>query len=250
MKNGIESGLRQGLGLRLLIGVVGMAVLIWISSLDPLVRAIRGMDQIMEGFHTAIILKAIRSETVISILPVFAVLPFSACFLEDIKTQFARFFVIRSSYRVYLLSRLAVCFLSGGLVAAGGTVLAWISAAFVFIPRELAVEVTQKGYLELLGKIQILFVNGGFWAVVGLSFSTIMESKYIAYASPFVLYYLLVILHERYFSDWFLIYPMEWINPSNLWPMGFWGPGILLLELTALFSMLFVWRAGRRLRKL
>ena len=93
-------------------------------------------------------------------------------------------------------------------------------------------------------------MNGGFWAVVGITMSTLMESKYIAYASPFVIYYLLVILYERYFPDCFLIYPREWINPSNLWPFGYWGPAILMIELTLVFASIFIYRAGRRLRQL
>ena len=250
MKNGIESGLRQGLGVRLVLGVLGMAILIGLASMQSLVRALRGMDKIMEGFHTDFVLKAIRADTVLSFLPVFAVLPFAASYLEDIKSKFARFFLVRSSYRVYLLSRLSVCFLCGGLVVAGGAVLAWAGAALVFIPKEFAAQEPPETYLELTKTISLLFLNGGLWAVVGMALSTLMESKYIAYASPFVLYYLLVILCERYFPDWFLLYPMEWVNPSKLWPLGYWGPAVLMMELTALFSMLFIWRAGRRLREL
>lgn len=72
---------------------------------------------------------------------------------------------------------------------------------------------------------------------------------YIAYTSPFVTYYLLVILCERYFTDAYMLYPPNWINP-DVWPYGFWGAVIFLLELTLAFGILFVIRAGRRLREL
>ena len=95
----------------------------------------------------------------------------------------------------------------------------------------------------------LLFVNGGFWSVVGMAMSTLMESKYISYATPFVLYYLLVILYERYFSDLFIIYPKTWTDPAA-WPFGCWGAAIFLLEMTLIFAILFAFRAGRRLQQL
>ena len=250
MINGIESGFRQGLLKWLAVGIFGIVLMIGLAAMEPLIRAFRGMDSIAEGFHTRFILEAIHSGTVTSFIPVFAVLPFAASYLEDIKTKYARFFLIRSTYRVYLLSRLAVCFISGGLVTAGGTLLSWALAGFVFIPHEIVVGSVPEYGPEMLSTIGLLFLNGGLWAVVGMAFSTLMESKYIAYASPFILYYLLLILYERYVPKWFLICPMEWIGPSELWPFGHWGPAILMLELTAFFSLLFVLRAGRRLREL
>ena len=250
MLNGIDSGLHQGLELRIFTGVTGVIIVIILSTMDPIIRVFRGIDQPMQGFHSFLVLNSIRSQTLISLLPVFSVLPFSASFLEDIKTKYVRFFLMRSSYRIYLLSRIIVCFFCGGLVAAAGVLTSWGIAALVFIPKELALEEPPEVYLDMLKTICLLYLNGGLWAVIGLAFSTLMESKYIAYTSPFVLYYLLVILYERYFPEWFLIYPMEWVNPSNLWPLGHWGPAILMLELTALFSMLFIWRGGRRIRDL
>ena len=79
--------------------------------------------------------------------------------------------------------------------------------------------------------------------------STLMESKYISYATPFVFYYLLVILYERYFSDLFIIYPKTWTDPTA-WPFGCWDAAIFLLEMTLIFAFLFAFRAGRRLQQL
>ena len=250
MKEKLKNNLFQNIYCRIIIAIVGMALLIYLASTEALLKVIRGEEGLAEGFHTTLVLNAIHSDVIASFIPIFTVIPFSARYLEDIENKYALFFLIRSSYRIYLTNRLMKCFLSGGLVASGGALLAWYGAAFTFIPKEIALKEPPKTYLDLLKTIELLFFCGGFWAIVGMALSTTMESKYIAYASPFVLYYLLVILCERYFPDWFLLYPMEWVNPSKLWPLGYWGPAVLMMELTALFSMLFIWRAGRRLREL
>ena len=90
---------------------------------------------------------------------------------------------------------------------------------------------------------------GGFWAVVGMTMSTFMESKYIAYASPFAIYYLLVILCERYLPDMFIIYPKVWTN-LEVWPYGWGGVILFLVELTLLFMFIFAFRAERRLQQI
>ena len=111
-------------------------------------------------------------------------------------------------------------------------------------------ETSSDSTMILLKTCGLLFLNGGLWAVIGMTMSSIMESKYIAYASPFVMYYMLVIINERYFPDAYLIYPREWLVPSDLWPFGFLGPAILMIELAHIVAILFIFRAGRRLQEI
>ena len=72
-------------------------------------------------------------------------------------------------------------------------------------------------------------------------------SKYMAYASPFILYYVLIILNERYFENLYVLYPKEWLFPSDAWVMGGFGVILLLVELTAIVSLAFAITAKRRL---
>lgn len=82
-----------------------------------------------------------------------------------------------------------------------------------------------------------------------MTMSTIMESKYIAYASPFIVYYLLVIFYERYFPNTWLLYPKNWLNPE-IWPLGIGSAALFLLELTFLCGLVFYVRGKRRLEQL
>ena len=122
-----------------------------------------------------------------------------------------------------------------------------IEAALMLLPRSEAGEVERGILTETLW---LYALSGGFWAVVGLSLSTLMESKYISYASPFVLYYLLVILHERYTPALYVLDPAEWIAQQDRWPFGAIGPAAVVLELTAVFAVIFIIRAEGRLKAL
>lgn len=85
--------------------------------------------------------------------------------------------------------------------------------------------------------------------MVGMMMSTFMESKYIAYASPFIIYYLLIILCKRYIPKAYIISPQSWAE-SSMWPFEWFGSVILIVGLVLLSSALFAFRAERRLRQL
>ena len=240
MKNAISGGFRQAANIWMFLVPVLTAAVIMMNFVDPVIRTYRETGFFVEGFHIQILTEGFQSDALISFLPILAALPFGGCFVDDLKSKFARFFLVRSSYRTYIVSRIIVGFLAGGLAILAGAL----------IPIEREIEGIEPAAID--GLIEICFlllVNGGFWSVVGMAMSTLMESKYISYATPFVLYYLLVILYERYFSDLFIIYPKTWTDPGA-WPFGCWGAAIFLLEMTLIFAILFAFRAGRRLQQL
>ena len=250
MIKAISSSLRQALGVRLLITPILVTVVIVLDFIDPVIRTYREYKVFTDGFHVVLLTYGFRSDILSSFSPILATLPFSGCFVDDLKSKFARFFLIRSSYRTYIISRIIVGFLAGGLAILSGALIAWGATATVLIPMEREIEGMAPTAIDGLIEICfLLFLNGGFWSVVGMAMSTLMESKYISYATPFVFYYLLVILYERYFPDLFIIYPKTWTDPTP-WPFGCWGAAIFLLEMTIIFAFLFAYRAGRRLQQL
>lgn len=130
-----------------------------------------------------------------------------------------------------------------------GSILAWQIATVIFLPFEITALETASDTVSLAKNILLLGLNGGLWSTIGMTISTIMESKYIAYASPFIVYYLLVILYERYFPNAWLLYPKNWLDPE-VWPYGVGSAALFLLELTFLCGLVFYIRGKRRLEQL
>lgn len=248
LKNTVLSDLQAGY-VRLILGLFSMTILVFVASINSLICRFREMYILPCNYHMEFLLTALHSGTIGSVIPILAVLPFTASYIDDVKSKFARFSLIRTDYTTYLVSRILVCFLSGGVVIVTGTLLAWGVSALLFIPMEKAAEASSAAATLLLKTCVLLFLNGGLWAVLGMTMSTIMESKYIAYASPFIVYYLLVILYERYFPDAWLLYPKNWLNPE-IWPYGVGSAALFLLELTFLCGLVFYIRGKRRLEQL
>ena len=106
----------------------------------------------------------------------------------------------------------------------------------------------QLTFTDLMGRAFLFFLSGALWSLVGGLFATLTMSKYMAYASPFIFYYVLVILSQRYFSEIYVLNPQEWLNPSPLWNAGIWGAVLLVSELIILLAVLYGILIQRRIQ--
>ena len=75
MKNAIKAQLLIFSRTRFLLGVLAMGVAVILSSVDLLIRAFGEVNLLSSGYHLNVILLALNSETVLSSVPILAVLP-------------------------------------------------------------------------------------------------------------------------------------------------------------------------------
>lgn len=253
-RNAILSSTKQAVcSIRFVLGVVAIAFAVFFASTDIILGELAKKEPLYPGFHGSIVYSALDSDAVIFFVPILCALPFAAAYVDDIKSKFARYCVCRSSYGAYIAGRIAGCAVSGGLTPVLGVLLAYGLSALGFTPLEepwVAGAEPAPWLGQILSVCGLLFFAGVFWAVLGMCLSSFMESRYIAYASPFILCYVLIILYERYFDELFVIYPRQWIMPTGAWPLGQWSAGALTAMLTLFAAAGFALRAGRRLREL
>lgn len=245
----VSPQLHRGFGLRFWVTVIATVGMIFCAYMQPVLQILQNGGEMNQGYHNELTSTALSSDTLTVFLPALAAIPLSAGYLEDVKSKASRFFLIRSSYSGYLLGNSIACWLCGGSAVLLGALSAWGITTTAFLPLERLMDNPPKPALRIIEQLTLLFLNGGFWAVIGMTMSTIMESKYIAYASPFIVYYLLVILYERYFPDAWLLCPKNWLNPE-IWPYGIESAALFLLELTFLCGLFFYVRGKRRLEQL
>jgi hypothetical protein len=247
----VSSDIRRALsGPGFFIAAAGMALAVAVASLQGIFSAANTGAAFPAGFHAQTVLEAMKSDWVTLALPVLCTLPFASSFVDDVKSGYIKQFLHRTSTARYIGGKLAACAVSGGLALFAGVVLAYGLSCLVFAPMELAPEpggAAQPYFAELLMKAAVFFFSGAFWSLMGFAVAALTMSRYMAYASPFVLYYVLIILHERYFENFYALYPKEWLDPSKAWPLGAWGVILLLCELMAAAGLAFALAAKRRL---
>lgn len=248
MTYSVSSDIKRALSAKgFLFGIAGMVLMMAVASINA-ISSIQGV--LSNGFHAQLILSALTSDDVTLVLPILCTLPFATAFVDDIKSGFIKQYLPRSGVSAYIKGKIFASGLSGGLVLVAGLFIAYGISALVFTPMEAALkpdQIVEPYFAEIVTKTLTLFLSGAFWSLTGFTLASMAMSRYMAYASSFVVYYVLIILHERYFADFYVLYPKEWLALSEPWVLQNLGVWIQLLMLCAVISLLFGMTAKRRL---
>jgi hypothetical protein len=232
-------------------GVAAMAVIMLVAGMESLAGA-DPTALLPYGTHITMVMSAIKSDMITFAVPIVCTLPYAASYVDEIKSGFIKEYLPRSGVSGYIAGKILACSVAGGLVLFLGVLAAYPLCALVYMPMEAVA--TGKETLPYLGEIlasaSMFFFAGMFWSMVGLCLAGATKSRYMAYAAPLVLYYLLIILYERYFNQLYVLYPKEWLNPSELWQLGGLGVATLLLEFSCAISIAFAMLAKKQLGKL
>lgn len=224
-----------------------------LASAEGVIEAYRAPWLLQYGYHSELIEHALAGEIMTLALPIIAALPFTAAIVDDMKSGFIKFYLSRTSRSAYLAGRIIACGLSGALVLLLGTAFSLGILALLLLPKEsLPVLFDAAGnsitYVSpIWGTLFRIFASGAFWAMLGMLIGTASMSRYMAYASPFVVYYVLIILCERYFDSLFVLYPKEWLAPSSRWIFGETGVLLIISELAVIAGILAAVVGRRRI---
>jgi hypothetical protein len=88
----------------------------------------------------------------------------------------------------------------------------------IFPPLGAALQSIPEGhsYGTFFLGVFFLFLGGSAWALVGGFAATALRNRYLAYAMPFILYYMLSVFQERYWGAFYVLNPREWVYPEHL----------------------------------
>ena len=240
------------------------------SRADVLAELIRSGNGIPASFFLTFVQDGMQTDTMRFLFPLLCALPYAFRFGEDLRCGVIRLILARSSRQAYLRRTIAYGTVAGGLLVTAGMILAiGISFPVFFLINRGHGQSWLPGVWEtvlpaLIRTGFLYFSSGCLWTAVGMLCSVFSASLPAACLSPFIAYYLLIILYERYFSyreifyseifysEIFygeILYPKAWIQPGESWPLGGWSAGIWALELAVLISFLFLRAAERRLSR-
>ena len=257
IRKALATNLKQAFfGYGFLAAMIAAILVLLLSSVEGLVTSFRTKDLLAFGYHTELVLTALNGNAMTLALPILCALPYTSAFVDDIKSGFYKQYLPRTTMGGYIAGKIAACALAGAFAVLLGILAAWGIAALIFLPKEAAPveyvtaagETVKQAASPLWGKLLLYGLSAAFWSLAGMLFATLTNSKYMAYASPFVIYYVLIILNERYFSSLYVIYPKEWLSPSALWEYGSAGVILVIAELIAAAALCTALAARGRLR--
>lgn len=166
---------------------------------------------------------------------------------EELHSRFALFSCMRTGKKQYLAGKTVGLMLSGGLILCCAMLLMLMMSCIIFgkIP---ALSNSGPVFSELLLRVLVSFprgfLNGALWAMMGGLAAVVARNHYMAYAVPFILYYVLSVFQERYYQELLFLNPRYWMAP--VYYNDIFCITVLLL-LCILTGMLFIKVLQRRL---
>lgn len=257
-----------------IVGIIGMAVAAFFGAFEQMVPVFQGKmaEGLQQGFTIQLVFTALSSDIVLMVLPILCALPFTTAFVDDFKSKYIREYLPRCGKQDYVRGKVFATTLSGGLTLFLGILLVLVVFAILFLPMEAPPEVpelseyeqqmarmmgdtaqqadtlaAQMNFAQLMQNAFVFFLCGCLWSLVGALMATLTMSRYMAYAAPFIFYYVLVILTQRYLKDFYVLDPQEWLRPANTWVGGTWGIALFVGEIMVIVAFIFAWMMRRRL---
>lgn len=189
------------------------------------------------------------SEIFLYIIPMAVNLPFGSALWDDMESRYYLFMVPRCGRKKYVFSKLFTSGITGVLVMLGAVLIFYVFNFLLFFPTSSELEHFTEYYKEYLG-IFFQYLGAGmfggmFWSVTGTVCAVVFRNRYMAYAVPFIVYYLLNAFQERYYTKFYFLSPREWMSPVQT---DFKYGSLILLGITAVIGTLFYVHMGRRMK--
>ena len=106
MKKSLRASLRQAIFSRgFIISTVGTALILLLSSVQGILAGFRSAELLSPGFHSDLIMGALSSETMALALPILAALPYTASFIDDVKSGFIKEYLPRITEPFYMVDK-------------------------------------------------------------------------------------------------------------------------------------------------
>ena len=204
------------------LSILLLAAAGWISAGDILgylagVAYIEGGIRFLEAAY-----QALCSEPFALLVPVACTLAMSAAYVEDLQSGTLQYILLRTTKSRYRWSKVVNCAIFGGMAVAAAILILLVAcfARCLFTSAEAAQWKTVGAayFLSFLRRILILWLNGSFYALLGGLIATFVNNRYMAYAAPFIFYYVISTLMDAYLSNLRLINPKEWLLERSASP--------------------------------
>lgn len=205
---------------------------LWISSLLCFGAFLAGFPfyeikeiPLAEGSFVKLYQGAMDTQIVLFLLPIASVLPMGAIYVKESFSGFIRLYISRISQMQYIRKKTLQIYAGGFLpffFAGAATLLLCFLSIY---PMEFQGKIPWESVWESGKFLLRISLVGGILAEISGIFAVAFCNYYMAYGLPFVCYYMLIILKERYFTNMYAMYPAEWIKCEQDWGtdgLGIW----------------------------
>lgn len=241
MKRMFRIEFKRGLhSVNMYLGIVLLSVATFIGATE-IIAFFREYGEIQREVRCISFLYQITySKMFYYVLPVCCTFAMSGSYLEDLQTGIYKYILVRTTVRSYQWSKILNCivygiltiFLALILIFAGSIAVFPINSDEIIILHTLG----REYYIPILTRVVLVFLNASFYSLLGAVLAVATNNRYMAYAAPFIFFYVIDTLFSAYLSEYPILNPREWLDATKL------NPNIcLIITILANVIMIFIY---------
>lgn len=236
---------------RWLMPAVLFVFIVMVSQADIWIEVLgKGQRKVPFGWSLTFITDTLKSDAALLIAPVLCTFPYASAMIDELRSGMVKAVLTRTDRQHYISSKAVACLVSGALEEAVSVGLLSLVVCIFFMPMETAAEAgmnQNEMVCLLIGQLCRYSCYGALWSLVGLAISLLTMNRMMTWVGPFIVDYLLVIVYERYFDVFKLLYPKEWLLEEWTWPMADVGICIWIVLLCLGFYLIILSVGKRKL---
>lgn len=191
---------------------ISLMTVVFLIACIPYIEQLLADGYCMEGEgYLGAYLFAMMSEKSMLFVPIAASLAAGNELEEEMRSRYVLFSCIRTTKIKYLVGKTVSTAVRGGMAILSAALLLLV-VLYVWVGKITILE----GYCEMItaaivpGSLLRCFLNGALWSLVGNCMAIITKNRYMQYAAPFILYYVLSVFQERYYPQLLILSPKQW----------------------------------------
>lgn len=202
---------------------------------ESICRLAEEKERLARGYWFHLVNLTIHDQRTVLFFAVVSGTVYAASLREDFESRFYYPCFCRERRMDYIKGKIAVNFCAVNLLFITACFLCAVKQ-FLFLspqeilPGEIGIMESVRGILS--GGITYLLYNF-FWSSFAMTVSYTMKSMYLSYLAPFIGFYILVIMNQRFFKDLKIVNPYLWVLKEQEWYGGKYGQWLFLLLLCA-----------------
>ncbi|HAX51505.1 hypothetical protein [Muricomes intestini] len=219
--NVIKCDLRRSIQSKeFILAVLIMTIVGYIALTESLAfleaHSIRGQDISMLTLYS--VFKS--NEMFLMSIPIACALIYGTASYDELNYRFIIFSLPRSSRSKYIQAKMSALIVS----SFSAVLLTWLlmigCGLVICFNKNMPVYFGDGNGME--SGIQIFSwivqdcLGGVLWALTSAVASIVMNSKYMAYITPFLLYYILDTFQKRYYIAYYYFNPAEWMSSNHM----------------------------------
>lgn len=169
--------------------------------------------EIIRGFWQQTVIQILRKkETVVLVASVSGIVHAASC-MEDFQSRFYKFYLARMDVGVYIRGKIFGNFIgvTGMILAAG--MLGILGIYLLYSPAETGTIEWKKELEAWQIIVNMLFtycIGSMVLSSMAMYFSVAAESVYLAYLIPFVSFFVIYIMNQRFLKEIYYLNPYHW----------------------------------------